>query len=148
MPPITVDLPNIDLSVVIPLIALVILGALILATLTARTLLHSKALAIVAVAAILIGGSSSIVGGLQAIAVLIAVTGLAAIGLIIVLNRAPDVIDLLHLVVKRRDPPTVTVIQRQPGALPAAAPHLPLAAPRHYTPRPTAAPADIKDWGF
>jgi len=63
---IPVELPAIDLSSAVPIIALVVLAALILFTLTARSLIQSKALALVALAAIIIGGSSSIVGGLLA----------------------------------------------------------------------------------
>lgn len=101
-----VDLPALDLSSALPLIALVVLAALILFTLTARSLLQSKGLAIVALAAILIGGSASIVGGLHAIAGLIGVTGLVAIGLIVTLGRQPEVLDMVRTLVDQRTPPS------------------------------------------
>jgi len=153
MPQLNFTMPDVDLSSAVPLIALVILAALILITLTARTLLQSKALAVVAVAALIIGGSASIVGGLQALAVLIGVAGVAAIGLVISLNRSTDVIDLLHTVVKR-DAPAVTVIQRD-AQLPAprtSAPQLDAprtVAPRRAQPQATYRPIDLpRDWGF
>ncbi len=147
MPQINIDAP--DLSSAIPILALVVLAALILLTLTARTLLQSKALAVVAVAAIVIGGSASIVGGLQALAVLIGVAGLAAIGLIVTLNRATDVIDLLHVVVKR-DTPAVTVIQRDAQiAAPRAELPRQLGAGRGDGKRANRAPVVIPNgWGF
>jgi len=102
----TIEFPAIDLSTVVPLLALVILGALILVTLTARSLIQSRALALVALAAIIIGGSSSIVGGLQAIAGVILVAGLVAIGLIVTLGRNREVLDIVRSVV---DKPTLVV---------------------------------------
>lgn len=148
MPQLNFTMPDVDLSSAVPLIALVILAALILITLTARTLLQSKALAVVAVAALIIGGSASIVGGLQALAVLIGVAGVAAIGLVISLNRSTDVIDLLHTVVKR-DAPAVTVIQRD-AQLPAPRSAVPqIGAPRRAQPPATHRPIDLpRDWGF
>lgn len=110
----TIEFPPIDLSTALPIIALVILGALILLTLTARSLIQSKALALVALAAIFVGGSSSIVGGLQAIAGVILVTGLVAIGLIVTLGRHRDVLDVVRSVVER---PTVTVHRPDPPQL-------------------------------
>lgn len=148
MPQLNFTMPDVDLTSAVPLIALVILAALILITLTARTLLQSKALAVVAVAAIVIGGSASIVGGLQALAVLIGVAGVAAIGLVISLNRSTDVIDLLHTVVKR-DAQAVTVIQRD-AQLPAPRAAVPqIGAPRRAQPQSTYRPIDLpRDWGF
>lgn len=96
-----VEFPAIDLSGVLPIVALVILAALILVTLTARSLIQSRALALVALAAIIIGGSSSIVGGLQAIAGVILVVGLVAIGLIVTLGRNREVLDVVRSAVER-----------------------------------------------
>lgn len=110
LPPI--EFPAIDLSTVVPIVALVILAALILFTLTARSLIQSKALALVALSAIIIGGSSSIVGGLQAIAGVILVAGLVAIGLIVTLGRHPDVLDVVRSVV---DKPTIVVGRSEPS---------------------------------
>lgn len=112
---IPVELPAIDLSSAVPIIALVVLAALILFTLTARSLIQSKALALVALAAIIIGGSSSIVGGLQAVAGLILVAGLVAIGLIVVLGRNREVLDIVRTAVER---PAMTVERPTPPQLP------------------------------
>jgi hypothetical protein len=97
-----VELPTIDLGSVLPLIALVVLAALILITLMARSLIQSKALAIVALAAILIGGSASIVGGLQATAGLIGVSGAVAIGLIVTLSRHQAVLDVVRTLAEKQ----------------------------------------------
>jgi hypothetical protein len=147
---IPVEFPSIDLSAVLPIIALVILAALILVTLTARSLIQSRALALVALAAIIIGGSSSIVGGLQAIAGLILVTGLVAIGLIVTLGRHREVLDVVRIVVER---PTIVYRQEQPRTQLLDAPpqtyQLP-AASQTTTPRRRAASTITlpKDWGF
>lgn len=117
MPQITlpITLPEIDLGTIVPIVALVILGALILITLTARSLIQSRALALVALAAIIIGGSSSIVGGLQAVAGVILVAGLVAIGLIVTLGRNREVLDVVRSVVER---PTITVSRPPQPQLP------------------------------
>lgn len=105
MPQITlpIELPAIDLGTIVPIVALVVLAALILATLTARSIIKSRAFGLGLFALIIIAGSSTIVGSLQAIAVLIGVAGVVTIGLVIALNRSPDVTDLLHIAVSRRD---------------------------------------------
>ena len=105
MPQITLpmELPAIDLGTIVPIVALVVLAALILATLTARSLIQSRAFTIAIVAAVVVLGSSTIVGSLQAIALLIGVAGVVTIGLVVALHRSPDVTDLLHIAVSRRD---------------------------------------------
>ncbi len=139
-----IELPTLDLTGAVPLIVLVVLAALILITLLARSLIQSKALAIVALAAILIGGSASIVGGLQAIAGLIGVTGLVAIGLIVTLGRQPEVLDVVRTIAAKQapgqstlTPPPLTVIDQPPPTylLPATGQ---TAAPRRHATRRSA----------
>lgn len=115
-----VEFPAIDLGSALPIIALVVLGALILFTLTARSLIQSRAFTIAIVAAVVVLGSSTIVGSLQAIALLIGVAGIVTIGLVLVLHRSPDVTDLLHIVVSRREstpqlPPATRPLQLNAG---------------------------------
>lgn len=102
MPQLNLAVP--DLSSAVPIIALVMLAALILIALTARTLIKSRAFAIALVAVVIIAGSSTIVGSLQSIAVLIGVAGVVTIGLVIALGRNPDVTDLLHSVARQHAP--------------------------------------------
>lgn len=127
MPEITVpiEFPAINLESTMPLLILVILAALIVIALIAWSFIQSKALAIVAVAAIIIGGSSSIVGGLQSIALLIGVAGVVTIGLVLALGRQPDVIDLLHAIVPARSVPPAVIDADRPIAAPPTLPQLP-----------------------
>ncbi len=148
MPQITlpIELPAIDLSTVVPLLALVVLAALILITLTARSLIKSRAFTIATVAAVVVLGSSTIVGSLQSIAVLIGVAGAVTIGLVIVLGRTPDVTELLHTVVARREPPAPqlpTAVITQPPLL--NAPRQAAAPTRRRASSTVNVP---KDWGF
>lgn len=118
MPPITLplELPAIDLGTIVPIIALVMLGALILVTLTAHSLIKSRAFGLGLFALIIIAGSATIVGSLQALAVLIGVAGVVAIGLIVVLGRNPDVIDLLHTARPQTPPQLPPGWDQQPQA--------------------------------
>ena len=97
---IPVEFPAIDLSAALPLLALVVLAALILVALTARALIKSRAFTIALITAVVILGSSTIVGSLQSIALLLGVAGVIMIGLVLVLGRNPDVLDLLHVVAR------------------------------------------------
>lgn len=122
MPQITlpIELPAIDLGTIVPIVALVVIAALILAALTARSLIKSRAFTIAIVAAVVVLGSSTIVGSLQAIALLIGVAGVVTIGLVIALHRSPDVTDLLHIAVSRREstpqlPPATSPLQLGEG---------------------------------
>lgn len=141
-----IQLPTIDLGTVIPLLALVLLAALILVALTARTLIKSRAFSIALVAAVVILGSSTIVGSLQSIALLIGVAGVVIVAVVIVLGRNPDVLDLLHLAVKR-DQPTVTVIEpaRQIAPKRILTQIQPPSTPDVSRPHTVNFP---KDWGF
>jgi len=141
-----IQLPTIDLRAIIPMLALVLLAGLILVALTARTLIKSKAFTVAMVAGVIVLGSGTIVGSLQSIAVLIGVSGAAIVAVIIVLGRNPDVLDLLHLAVKREQP-TVTVIEPARQIEPARTlPQIPA------TTAPTARRSHTltfpKDWGF
>lgn len=125
MPQITlpIELPAIDLGTIVPIVALVVLAALILLTLTARTLIKSRAFTVVMIAVVVVLGSSTIVGGLQSIALLIGVAGAVTIGLVIVLGRTPDVLDVVRTVANKPSvPPSQNVIDapRQTYRLPAA----------------------------
>ena len=82
-----VDLPNIDLSSALPLLALVLIAAFILITLLARSIVRSKLIVIALIVAIVMGGSSVIVGGLQALTGLLAVAGLLVIAGLILIAR-------------------------------------------------------------
>jgi hypothetical protein len=120
-----IQLPPIEgLSEVLSIIPLVIIIALILVTLTARSIIHSRAFTILAIAAIFIGGSASIVGGLQALSILIGVTGSALIGLIVTLQRSPSVLNAAREVALRR----MATVMRTQDVSPAAPKQL--AAPR------------------
>ena len=151
MPEITVpiEFPAINLESTMPLLILVILAALIVIALIARSFIQSKALAIVAVAAILIGGSASIVGGLQSLALLLGVAGVVTIGLVMALGRQPDVIDLLHAIVPARPVPPATIEMNRPIAAPPVLPQLP--SPPSDA-RPAARAQRVihlpRDWGF
>jgi hypothetical protein len=112
-----VEFPTLDLSTLLPIIALVVLAALILITLTFRSLISSRVLAWAIGAVVIVYGASTIVGGLQSLAILIGVAGVAVIGIIIALRRSPEVTELLHVVV-RRDSPTGIIDQRR-AELPA-----------------------------
>lgn len=151
MPQITlpIELPALDLSTIVPIVALVILGALILITLTARTLIKSRAFTVAMVAAVVVLGSSTIVGGLQSIALLIGVAGAVTIGLVIVLGRTPDVLDVVQTVVSRREPAVPQLPQLPPAVI--------TQPPLLNAPRQAAAPTrrrssstviPPKDWGF
>jgi len=144
-----IEVPTIDLNTVSPLFTLVIFAALILITLMARSLLQSKALALVAVASIIVGGSTSIVGGLQSLALLIGVAGTVTIGLVMALGRQPDVIDLLHAIVPARPVPPATIEMNRPIAAPPVLPQLP--SPPSDA-RPAARAQRVihlpRDWGF
>ncbi len=154
MPQITlpIELPAIDLGTIVPIVALVVLAALILATLTARSIIKSRAFGLGLFALIIIAGSATIVGSLQAIALLIGVVGVVTIGLVVVLGRNPDVLDLLQLVtrdvvVSRRDTtspqlPPVVIDQR---ALPAPTPGQGSRAVTRHSAHATRPPTG---WGF
>ena len=159
MPQITlpIELPSIDLSTIVPIVALVVIAALILATLTARSIIKSKAFTFVMIAVVVVLGSSTIVGSLQAIAVLIGIAGAVTIGLAVALHRSPDVTDLLHSVVSRRDTTTPQLPPAQhPLLLGDGRPQVPNAAvgseghqARVVTRRPAshiARPPEV--WGF
>lgn len=151
MPEITVpiEFPAINLESIMPLLILVILAALIVIALIARSLIQSKALALAAVASIIIGGSSSIVGGLQSIALLIGVVGVVTIGLVLALGHQPDVIDLLHALVPSRPVPPATIEMDRHIAAPPALPQLP--SPPSDA-RPAARAQRVihlpRDWGY
>ena len=100
-----INLPTLDLSSLLPLLALVVLGALIVFTLVAHSVIQSRALALIVIAAIIVLGSSTIVGSLQAIAGLIAVAGLVAIGLIVTLGRHREVLDVVRTLAEKQLPP-------------------------------------------
>ena len=110
---IPVELPSIDLSAVLPLLALVVLAALIVFALVARSVIQSRALALIVIAAIIVLGSSTIVGSLNALIGLLVVAGVTAIGLVIVLGRNPDVLDLLQVVAKRNPSQLPSIIVEQ-----------------------------------
>lgn len=158
MPQITIPvaLPDINLGQIVPIVALVILGALILVTLTARSLIKSRAFTIAAIALIFVAGSSTlIVGGLQAVALVIGVAGVAIVAVVIALNRSPEVIDVVRLVVDStivmhaQDQPARSQLLNAPppiGQLPAAGQ---TSAPQTAAPRRRSSIVTLpKDWGF
>jgi hypothetical protein len=89
-----VDLPALDLSSALPLVALIIIATLILITLLARSLVRSKLIMIALIVAIVLGGGSVIVGDLQALTGLLAVAGLLVIAVLILIARQPVLLDL------------------------------------------------------
>ena len=101
-----VDLPAIDLSSALPLLALIIIVTLILITLLARSIVRSRWSVLALIVALVMGGSSVIVGGLQALTGLLAVAGLLVITLLILMARQPVLLDLTRAVVQglRPDP--------------------------------------------
>ena len=144
-----IELPTIDLSSVLPLLALVILAAMIVIALTARALIQSRAFNLVLVVTTIILGSSTLVGGLQSLALLIGVAGVVTIGLVLVLGRTPDVIDLLHAFVPSRSVPPATIEMDRPIAAPPALPQLP--SPPSDVQSAVHAQRSIhlpRDWGF
>ncbi len=94
-----VDLPNIDLSSALPLLALIIIAMLILITLLACSIVRSKWIVIVLIVALVMGGSSVIVGGLQVLTGLLAVAGLLVIAALILIARQPVLLDLTREVI-------------------------------------------------
>jgi hypothetical protein len=131
-----VEFPTLDLSTLLPLLALVVLAALIIAALIARTLIKSRAFTVALVAAVVILGSTTIVGGLQSLAVLLGVSGLAVIGIVIALHHSPDVTELLHVVVKRDSPPVI--LDQRRAELPAQPSlHLPVPSSRRLSVSPS-----------
>lgn len=151
---IPVEFPVIDLSAALPLLALVVLGALILFALTARTLIASRAFTIALVAAVVVLGSTTIVGSLQSIALLLGVAGVAVIGLVLALGRNPDVLDLLHVVARN----TAVSRSESTAPLPPIVEHdRQIGSPRSVqqlpAPQSNVRPAQRvirlpKDWGF
>lgn len=103
-----VDLPHIDLSSALPLLALIIIATLILITLLARSIVRSKWIVIALIVAIVMGGSSVIVGGLQALTGLLAVSGALVIALLVVLARHPELRELTRDVLETRRAPTLS----------------------------------------
>jgi hypothetical protein len=101
-----VDLPNIDLSSALPLLALIIIATLILLTLLARSIVRSKWIVIALIVAIVMGGSSVIVGGLQALTGLLAVAGALVIALLALIARYPELRQLAHAVMENQRKPT------------------------------------------
>jgi hypothetical protein len=101
-----VDLTSMNLSSALPLLALIIIATLILITLLARSIVRSKWIVIALIVAIVMGGSSVIVGGLQALTGLLAVAGLLVIALLILMARQPVLLDLTRAAVQglRPDP--------------------------------------------
>ena len=101
-----IDLPALDLSSALPLLALIIIATLILITLLARSIVRSKLFVIALIVALVMGGSSVIVGGLQALTGLLAVAGLLVIALLILMARQPVLLDLTRAAVQglRPDP--------------------------------------------
>lgn len=94
-----VDLTSMNLSSALPLLALIIIAALILITVLARSIVRSKWTVIALIVALVMGGSSVIVGGLQALTGLLAVAGLLVIAVLILMARQPVLLDLTREVI-------------------------------------------------
>ena len=149
-----IELPTIDLSQALPLIALVVLAVMILFSLLARSLIRSRAFALALVAAVVMLGNGAVVGEIGAFTTLIAVAGVVIIVGVIALGRNPGVLDLLHVVARRERataaqlPPTV-IDQSTPLS---AAPHQShWSAPGSISPQRRRIPQVIhlpKDSGF
>lgn len=103
-----VDLPAIDLSNALPLLALIVIATLILITLLARSLVRSKLIVIALIVAIVMGGSSVIVGGLQALTGLLAVAGALVIALLALIARYPELRQLAHAAMENHRKPTLS----------------------------------------
>ena len=94
-----IDVPVIDLSSALPLLALIIIATLILITLLARSIVRSRLIVMALIVAIVMGGSSVIVGGLQALTGLLAVAGLIAMAVLVLIARQPVLLDLTREVI-------------------------------------------------
>ena len=134
-----VDLPTIDLSSALPLLALIILVTLILLTLLARSIMRSRLIVIAIIVALVMGGSSVIVGGLQALTGLLAVAGVLVIALLVLIARYPELHQLAHAVMENQRKPTPIQwphVIDQPAQLQLPASHTVTALPvRHLRSR-------------
>lgn len=139
---IPVELPTIDLGTILPLLVLVVLAALVIVALIVLRLIKSRAFGLAIVAGIIILGSGTIVGGLQALAVLAGVGGFVAVLLVIALGRHPDVLDLVRDATKHEQIPAG-------WAQPIDQPRQPImAAPKQTAERLPAPRGDTDRWGF
>jgi|WetSurMetagenome_2_1015567.scaffolds.fasta_scaffold982048_1 hypothetical protein len=95
---------NIDLTGFVPILILVALAGLIIAGLLISALLRSRVLAALVFAAVIIYSGTTIVGGVNALTGLVAVTFGGLIVLAIVLARSPELLATVRDVLTRPQP--------------------------------------------
>lgn len=92
---------NIDLTGFVPILILVALAGLFIAGLLISELLHSRVLAALVFAAVIITSGTTIVGGVNALTGLVAVTFVGLVALAIVLARSPELLATVRDVLTR-----------------------------------------------
>ena len=144
-----VQLPDIDLSGIVPVIGLVLVVVLIGVFLMARSLLHSRialwiavVIGVVAAGPTLANAAVQMVGALVPLAIAVMVSGMTVLWL---LNRNPELMALVRDVIPRRPQPdqgeggrTVVIDQPQQTARRLSAPTAQSATPKRGGDR----------WGF